>query len=97
MWAFITLCLIGIEPCSAYFEITVESDTPYSLFINGKPIEANTCYKTEPLAELLCAEIEIRFVDGYEVVKKIIFIDLEPGHKRCLTIKLFAKPYYVWC
>lgn len=84
-------------PYRAYFEISVESRTHYSLFINGKPIEANTCYKTEPLTELVCVEIEIRFVAGHEVVSKKVFMDLEPGYKRHLTITILAKPSYVWC
>lgn len=81
----------------AYFEITVEARTPYSLFINGKPIEANTCYKTEPLTELCCVEIEIRFVCGEEVVSKKSFMDLEPGYKKYLKILLSARPSCVCC
>ena len=81
----------------AYFEITVESRTPYSLFLNGKRIEANTCYKTEPLTEPVCVEIEIRFVAGDGIVKKTFYMDLEPGYKRQLTISVSAKPSYAWC
>lgn len=81
----------------AFFEITVEARTHYSLYINGKPIDANTCYKTEPLTEVHCVEIEIRFVCGEEVVSKKTFMDLEPGYKRYIKISLSARPSYVWC
>ncbi len=95
---FASLILMCSEPEPAYFEITVEGSTAYSLFINGTPIEANTKYKTEPLTEPICAEVEIRFVAGEELVKKTFFIDLKPGYKRHLTISISAKkPSYVWC
>jgi hypothetical protein len=81
----------------AYFEITVEARTPYSLFIDGKPIEANACYKTEPITEVHCVEIEIRYVCGEEVIKKKFFVDLEPGYKHRFLISLSARPSYVWC
>jgi hypothetical protein len=88
-----------IEPLEkpAYFEITVESRTPYTLYINGEQIEANTCYKTEPLSEAMCVEVEIRYVSGGEVVKKKMFMDLDPGYKRCLTLTISARPALAWC
>lgn len=85
------------EPKSAQFEITVEANTPYSLFLNGKPIDANTLYKTEPISKLVCVEIEIRYVCGEEVAKKTFYMNIEPGYRRCITIKLSAKPTYAMC
>jgi hypothetical protein len=81
----------------AYFQINVDAHTPYSLFLNGEPLEANTRYKTEPLTELACVEVEIRYVSGYEVVKRMFFIDLKPGRFCSYTITLSARPSYVWC
>lgn len=85
------------EPKAAQFEITVEAHTHYSLFLNGKPIEANTVYKTEPISSLVCVEVEIRFICGEEVVKKTFYMNLEPGYRRNITIKLSAKPTYAMC
>ena len=85
------------EPKAAQFEITVEANTHYSLFLNGKPIEANTIYKTEPISELVSVEVEIRYVCGEEVVKKTFPMTLEPGYRRYITIKLTSKPTYVMC
>jgi len=87
--------LIPAEP--AQFEIAVESRTPYSLFINGEQIEANTCYKTQPLTEPVRLEIEIRYVCGEEVVKKTIFMDIKPGYKKSIKIVISSKASYAMC
>lgn len=92
---FLAASMLPAEP--ARFEIIVESQTPYSVFVNDKLIEANTCYKTQPLTDPICVEIEIRYVCGEEIVKKTIFMDLNPGHKRCITIVIYSKPTYAMC
>jgi hypothetical protein len=81
----------------AYFRFDVEARTPYSLFINGDPIEANTNYKTEPLDEPVCVEVEIRYVSGCELVKRKFFVDLKPGQTCYMKITLSATPLYAWC
>lgn len=89
--------LAALVASPAYFEITVEARTHYSLYVNGKQIETDTCYKTEPLTETVCIEVEIRYVCGEEVISKKMFMDLEPGYKYHLKISISAKPAYVWC
>jgi hypothetical protein len=80
----------------AFFEINVDARTPYSLFLNGDPIEANTRYKTK-LTKLVCVEIEIRYVCGEEVVTRKFFMDLKPGCLKSITITISSRPSCVWC
>lgn len=97
----LSIAMMGspIEPPGerAYFQFDVEASTPYSLFINGDKIEANTRYKTEPLTELVCIEVEIRYVSGCEVVSRKFFVDLKPGRCAHMKLTISARPCYVWC
>lgn len=95
---FLSIAMMGTPPAErAYFQFDVEANTPYSLFIDGDPIEANTRYKTEPLTEVVCIEVEIRFVSGYEVVSHKFFVDLIPGKLAYKKIAISARPAYAWC
>lgn len=88
---------IEVKPEPAYFEISVEAKTPYTVYLNGDQIDANKVYKTQAINENIDVEIEIRYVCGGEVIKKAVTLTLEPGVKKTLTIKLSARPYIAMC
>ncbi|MFY4731240.1 hypothetical protein [Nitrospira sp. BLG_2] len=86
-----------VEAKPAYFEISVEAKTPYTVYLNGDQIDANRCYKTQFITENIKVEIEIRYVCGGEVIKSKATLELEPGYKKTMTIKLSARPLLAWC
>ncbi len=81
----------------AYFKIDVEARTNYVVYVADHKITAGQRYKTEPLTELICVEIKVRYVDEGEVVSKSFYMDLEPGASRHVVIKITATPLSVWC
>ena len=93
--ALALVCYTPEQP--AYFQFDVETRTPYSLFIDGDPIQANTKYKTEPLAEVIRVEVEVRYVDGGDVVSRKFFVDIKPGKTCRLKIIISAIPQYARC
>ena len=96
MFILLAVLLAPVEK-PAQFEIRIESRTPYSLVLNGQQIKANHVYKTEPLSEPCCIEVELKYVSGDRLVTETIFIDLHPGYKVITTIELKCRPTLAWC
>lgn len=79
-------------PEPAYFAIEVEANTQVVVFFKGQRLKPGTTYCTEPLAEKICIELTVRYIDGGEIKTKSFWLDLEPGYKVIWTLTLCVNP-----
>lgn len=93
MYALIlTLAFCSPPVERAYFLVQLETNTDVTFFLNGQRLEHGKTYCTEPLTEVVCVELEVRFVDGGQVKTKMFWLELDPGYKTVFTVQLYANP-----
>jgi len=74
------------EPAAFSLEVDASRHSEYSITLNGQALRPGLNYVTEPLYGPATVEIEVRWTDGDEQVRRTFTVTLEPGYRHTLRI-----------
>lgn len=84
-------------PERATFEVEITTNTEVAIYLDGHRLEPGTKYRTQAFYGAKCLELEVRFINGLEIIKKTFFLDIEAGYHSKFRLSIIANPPTVVC